>query len=108
MLETIDSLGLDGVIATNTTLARPGVFTENKETGGLSGVPLARKSTQVIRYIARCTEGRLPIIGVGGVVDGVTAGEKMDAGASLVQVYSGMIYRGPSLPREMAVALAAK
>jgi dihydroorotate dehydrogenase len=108
VLETIDSLELDGIIATNTTLDRPGVFAENKETGGLSGVPLARKSTQIIRYIARRTEGHLPIIGVGGVVDGITAGEKMDAGASLVQVYSGMIYRGPSLPREMAVALAAK
>jgi dihydroorotate dehydrogenase len=108
VLETIDSLELDGIIATNTTLARPGVFAENKEAGGLSGVPLARKSTLVIRYIARRTEGRLPIIGVGGIVDGITAGEKMDAGASLVQVYSGMIFRGPSLPREMAVALAAK
>jgi len=108
VLDTINSLELDGIIATNTTVARPGAFIGNQEAGGLSGAPLRRQSTAVIRYISRRTEGRLPIIGVGGIEDGVTAGEKMDAGASLVQVYSGMIYKGPSLPREIAMALAAK
>jgi dihydroorotate dehydrogenase len=108
VLEVIDSLGLDGIIATNTTLSRPGVFAENKEAGGLSGVPLRQRSTVIVRYIARRMEGRLPIIGVGGIDDGLTAAEKIDAGASLVQVYTGMVYRGPSLAREIAVALAAK
>jgi dihydroorotate dehydrogenase len=108
VLETIDSLDLDGIISTNTTLARPGGVAEIKEAGGLSGAPLARKSTAIIRYIACHTEGRLPIIGVGGIVDAITAGEKMDAGAWLVQIYSGLIFRGPSLPREIATALAAR
>jgi len=108
ILGIIDELKLDGIIATNTTLARPGRFAEVDEVGGLSGAPLNRMATRVIRYISRATDGRLPIIGVGGVVDGVTAAEKVDAGATVVQVYSGMIYRGPCLPVEMARAVAAK
>lgn len=108
VLGIIDELKIDGIIATNTTLARPGPFAEVSEAGGLSGAPLARMATKVIRYIAQATEGRLPIVGVGGVTDGISAAEKIDAGATLVQVYSGMIYRGPSLPVEMARAVAAK
>lgn len=108
VLGIIDELKLDGIIATNTTLDRPGPFANVDETGGLSGAPLARMATRVVRYISRATDGRLPIIGVGGVTDGVSAAEKIDAGATLVQVYSGMIYRGPSLPVEMARAVAAK
>ncbi len=108
ILGIIDELNLDGIIATNTTLARPGRFSEVDEVGGLSGAPLNRMATRVIRYISRATDGRLPIIGVGGVIDGVTAAEKIDAGATLVQVYSGMIFRGPCLPVEMARAVAAK
>lgn len=108
VLEIIDELQLDGIIATNTTLERPGPFADVNETGGLSGAPLAQMATRIVRYISRATDGRLPIIGVGGVTDGVSAAEKIDAGAALVQVYSGMIYRGPSLPVEMARAVAAK
>jgi dihydroorotate dehydrogenase len=108
VLGIIDELGLDGIIATNTTLARPGPFAAIDEAGGLSGAPLTAPSTEIIRYIARSTGGRLPIIGVGGIVDGITAAEKIDAGAALVQVYTGMIYRGPSLPVEMARAVSGR
>jgi dihydroorotate dehydrogenase len=66
------------------------------------------KSTAIINYISRATDGRLPIIGVGGIDDPVSAGEKIDAGASLVQVYTGMIFQGPWIGREIARALAAR
>ncbi|MEZ5276490.1 MAG: quinone-dependent dihydroorotate dehydrogenase [Opitutaceae bacterium] len=108
VLGIIDELGLDGIIATNTTLARPGPFAGVDQAGGLSGAPLTRAATGIIRYISRSTEGRLPIIGVGGIMDGRTAAEKIDAGATLVQVYSGMIYRGPSMPIELARAVSSK
>ena len=108
VLGIIDELGLDGIIATNTTLARPGPFAGVDQAGGLSGAPLTRSATGIIRYISRSTEGRLPIIGVGGIMDGRTAAEKIDAGATLVQVYSGMIYRGPSMPVELARAVSSK
>ena len=108
VLTAIAEFGLDGIIATNTTLARPGFFASVNETGGLSGAPVRTKSTQIIRYIALATGGRLPIIGVGGITDEVSAGEKMDAGATLVQVYSGMIYRGPFFARDLAYGLSER
>jgi dihydroorotate dehydrogenase len=107
-LGVIDELKLDGIIATNTTLARPGHFANVNQAGGLSGWPLRRRSTEIINYIARATGGRLPIIGVGGIMDEVTAAEKLDAGATLVQLYTGMIYRGPFFPREVAWALSGR
>lgn len=107
-LEVIADLGLDGIIATNTTLARPGFFATVNEAGGLSGKPLRRRATEVINYIARATRGKLPIIGVGGIYDEETAAEKMDAGATLVQIYTGMIYRGPFFARDLARSLAAR
>lgn len=107
-LAVIADLGLDGIIATNTTLARPGAFAAVQEAGGLSGRPLRRRATEIINYIARATGGRLPIIGVGGIHDEESAGEKLDAGASLVQVYTGMIYRGPFFARDLAWALAER
>ena len=106
VLAVIADHGLDGVVATNTTLARPGAFGRIAEEGGLSGAPLRRRSTEIIRYIARATNGRLPIVGVGGITDVDSAAEKMDAGAALVQVYTGMIYRGPFFAAELARALA--
>lgn len=106
VLATIAHFGLDGIIATNTTLARPGFFSSINEAGGLSGLPLTQRSTEIIRYIARTTNGKLPIIGVGGIHDSVTAGEKLDAGATLVQLYTGMIFRGPFFARDVAFALA--
>ncbi len=108
VLQVIADLGLDGIIATNTTLARPGPFAAVNEAGGLSGAPLRRRSTEIINYIARATSGRLPIIGVGGIMDETGAGEKLDAGASLVQLYTGLIYRGPCFAAEVARALAQR
>ncbi|GBG13271.1 dihydroorotate dehydrogenase [Novimethylophilus kurashikiensis] len=98
---------LDAVIATNTTLSREGVegLPNAAETGGLSGAPVREKSTAVIRQLATALDGALPIIGVGGIVQGRDAVEKIDAGASLVQLYSGLIYRGPALIKEACAAL---
>jgi len=106
VLGVIAEFALDGIIATNTTLARPGPFAAVGETGGLSGAPLRRRSTEMINYISRATNGRLPIIGVGGITDAASAGEKLDAGATLVQLYTGLIYRGPFFAADVARALA--
>ncbi len=105
VLGVVAEFALDGVIATNTTLARPGFFAGVNEAGGLSGAPLRRRSTEIIHYLSRATGGRLPIIGVGGIADPESAAEKMDAGAVLVQVYTGMIYRGPFFAADLARAL---
>lgn len=98
---------IDGVIATNTTLSREGVegLVHGNETGGLSGAPVKDKSTAVIRALSSELGGALPIIGVGGITSGADAVEKMQAGASLVQIYSGLIYRGQSLVTEAAEAI---
>ena len=106
VLLVIEEFGLDGIISGNTTLARPGPFKSVSENGGLSGAPLRVRSTQIINYIARATHGKLPIIGVGGITDAASAGEKLDAGASLVQLYTGMIYRGPFFAAALAHGLA--
>lgn len=108
VLGVIAEYGLDGIIATNTTLARPGYFASVNETGGLSGAPLRRRSTEIVNYIARATAGRLPIVGVGGIADVAGAAEKLDAGATLVQIYTGMIYRGPFFAAELARGLAER
>jgi dihydroorotate dehydrogenase len=105
VLAVIAEYRLDGIVATNTTLARPGFFATVNEAGGLSGRPLRRVSTEIIHYIAKSTAGKLPIIGVGGITDVESAAEKLDAGASLVQVYTGMIYRGPFFAAELARGL---
>ncbi len=98
---------IDGVIATNTTLSRIGVMhlPHGKETGGLSGTPVRDRSTAVIRQLAAELQGAVPIIGVGGILNGEDALEKMQAGAALVQIYTGMIYRGPALIAECAAAI---
>lgn len=107
-LEVISEFGLAGVIATNTTLERPGYFEAVGQAGGLSGAPLGTRSTNIISYISKATHGRLPIIGVGGIMDEKGAGEKMDAGATLLQVYTGMIYRGPFFAHDLSWAVAAR
>ena len=93
---------IDAVIATNTTLGREGVESSPlaAEAGGLSGDPLFEKSTAVIRSLARALAGELPVIAAGGITSGARARAKIDAGAALVQIYSGLIYRGPELVRE--------
>lgn len=98
---------IDGVIATNTTLSREKVqgLKNADETGGLSGAPVKDASTMVIRQLAFHLQGAVPIIGVGGILSGADAQEKIAAGASLVQLYSGLIYRGPQLIREVCNAL---
>ena len=98
---------IDGVIATNTTLAREPVkgMKNGAEAGGLSGAPVRNLSTVVIQQLSKQLQGALPIIGVGGVLSGADAVEKIAAGASLVQIYSGLIYKGPALVRDICKTL---
>jgi len=100
---------MDAVIATNTTLSREGVegLAHADEAGGLSGAPVRDKSTHIVKVLAGELGGRLPIIAVGGITEGRHAAEKIAAGASLVQIYSGFIYKGPALIREAVDAIAA-
>lgn len=110
LIQVADSLvrhNIDGVIATNTTLDRALVqgMKHCDETGGLSGRPLQLKSTQIIRRLSQELSGRLPIIGVGGIDSVIAAREKMEAGASLVQIYSGFIFKGPPLVKEIVTHL---
>jgi dihydroorotate dehydrogenase len=97
---------IDGVIATNTTLGRAGVehLKHGNETGGLSGAPVFEKSTAVVAALSKALAGELPIIAAGGITDGAKAKAKLEAGASLVQIYSGMIFRGPALITEAIAA----
>lgn len=94
---------IDGIILTNTTLDRPTTLPEKfrNEKGGLSGRPLREKSTKVIRNFYKLTKGKLPIIGIGGVSSGQDAYDKICAGASLVQLYSALVFKGPALPTQM-------
>ena len=101
---------MDGVIATNTTLSRAGVEGQRHadEAGGLSGAPLLAMSTAVVGKLATALAGEVPIIGVGGIIKGADAAAKIAAGASLVQFYTGFIYRGPELVAEAAAAIAGR
>lgn len=101
--------GIDGIIATNTTLARDGLKSRHaKETGGLSGAPLFDRSTRVLARLSQLTEGRLPLIGVGGIGCAEEAYQKIRAGASAVQLYSAMVYGGLTLVAEIARGLDAR
>ncbi len=104
IVEIILELNIDGLIATNTTLKRPQISEDNlhgKESGGLSGKPLGDRSTQVIRYIHQKSQGKFPIIGVGGIDSPEEALEKIRAGASLIQIYTGFVYKGPGLIKKI-------
>jgi len=104
-LQVILDTGMQGVIATNTTIDRPTLTSAlASETGGLSGAPLRARSTQMVRRIYQLTGGKLPIIGAGGVMDAASAQEKLQAGASLIQVYTGLVYAGPGLVRSILKA----
>jgi len=106
IVEIVDTTAIDGVIATNTTIAREGLKSEaKKETGGLSGKPLTNRSTEVIRFLHQHGQGRFPIIGVGGIHTAQDAIDKLAAGASLVQLYTGFIYEGPAVIRRINKAL---
>lgn len=111
IVEIIIETKIDGVIATNTTIDRSVLKTAVEKVtaigaGGVSGKVLSKKSTEVIKYLHRQSKGAFPIIGVGGIYSAKDAIEKLEAGASLVQVYSGMIYEGPSLVKEIKKGLA--
>ncbi|PKP25034.1 MAG: dihydroorotate dehydrogenase (quinone) [Bacteroidetes bacterium HGW-Bacteroidetes-2] len=112
LLDIIDIISITkiaGVIATNTTIDRKGLQSEKKEeTGGLSGKPLANRSTEVIRFLSEKSKKAFPIIGVGGIHSAKDALEKLAAGASLVQLYTGFIYEGPTLVKEINKAILRK
>ena len=108
---------LAGIIATNTTIRRDNLQTQviattgksiNEENGGISGLPVKNRSTEVIRFIYSETKGQLPIIGVGGIFTAADAWEKITAGASLLQVYTGWIYEGPLMVRRILIGLQEK
>lgn len=106
IIDIVQTSGIAGVIATNTTIDRSGLHTSEQEVqkigaGGLSGKPVQARSTEVIRYLHDKSGAAFPIIGVGGIDSPQSAQEKLDAGASLIQVYSGMIYQGPSLIKDI-------
>ena len=102
IIEIVVATKIDGVIATNTTLNREGLQSENKsEAGGLSGKPLGERSTEVIRYLADQSKKAFPIIGVGGIHSAEDAVEKLNAGASLVQLYTGFVYEGPAVVKRI-------
>lgn len=112
-LEIIEQTKIDGIVATNTTTTRKGLSCSEQKiqqigNGGLSGKPLTKRSTEIIRYISQKTSGKLPIIGVGGIFSVKDALEKLDAGASLIQLYSGFIYEGPGLINKINKAIAKK
>ncbi|PXW86871.1 dihydroorotate oxidase A [Nitrosomonas sp. Nm84] len=100
---------VDGVIATNTTISRTGIehLPIAQESGGLSGAPLTQRATAVIHQLHHCLQGAIPIIGVGGIMSARDAQDKLKAGASLIQLYTGLIYRGPDLVKEIAQAVCA-
>lgn len=105
ILEVLLDYNFSGIIATNTTIQRP-IGINIEETGGYSGGAFIQKiSTDIVRYISKATSGKLPIIAAGGINDLKSAGEKMDVGASLIQIYTSWIYEGPFFPKKLAVAL---
>lgn len=109
IVQIVADTRIDGVIATNTTLSREGLQSQNKsETGGLSGKPLTNRSTEVIRFLATKSKNAFPIIGVGGIHTPEDALEKLKAGASLIQLYTGFVYEGPAVVRKMNRYLSEK
>ena len=109
IVEIVQGTGIAGVIASNTTISRDNLKSpENikNEIGGLSGKPLTKRSTEVIRYLSEKSNKSFPIIGVGGIHSAKDAQEKLKAGASLVQIYTGFIYEGPGLVKQILTSLA--
>lgn len=113
VIEIVQEAGVDGIIATNTTIDRSGLSTsadaiEAIGAGGLSGQPLTNRSTAVIRYIHEHSKGTFPIIGVGGIHSPADALEKLEAGATLVQLYTGFIYEGPGIIKKINKAILSR
>jgi dihydroorotate dehydrogenase len=108
-LEVVVKLGLDGVIVANTTIGRVGLRSPLAvESGGLSGAPLRERCTQLVRQVHQRTGGDLPIVGVGGIMSEEAARERLEAGAVLVQVYTGLVYAGPGLVQRILTGLAIR
>ena len=110
ILELVAPRNIAGIVATNTTISRPQTNDSAAqkiyaEAGGLSGKPLRGRSTEIIRHLYKQTGGKLPIIGVGGIFDADDAWEKIAAGASLLQIYTGLVYEGPGINREIVAGL---
>jgi dihydroorotate dehydrogenase len=110
IIEIVESTGIAGIVATNTTISREGLLSdkttvENIGAGGLSGQPLTKRSTEVIRYLTKRTQK--PVIAVGGIMTAEDALEKLQAGAKLVQVYTGFVYEGPALVNNILKVLKA-
>jgi dihydroorotate dehydrogenase len=113
IIELAQEVKLSGLVATNTTVSREGLRTEKEKVakigmGGLSGKPLKQKSTQIIQYVSKQTNGLLPVIGSGGIFTAEDAKEKLAAGASLIQVWTGFIYEGPAIVKRICEDLARK
>lgn len=110
VVETFNITGIDGIVATNTTVSRENLITDKKRideiaNGGLSGKPLTKRSTEIIKYITDKSNGNIPIIGVGGIMTVQDALDKLNAGATLIQVYTGFIYKGPAFVKRINKAL---
>lgn len=113
ILDIVSITGIDGIVATNTTISREGLsysaeWVERLGTGGLSGKPLTQRATDVIRYLHTKSAGKVPIIAVGGIMSASDALEKLEAGASLVQIYTGFVYEGPAFARKINKYLASR
>ena len=111
VIDIVQQVKLAGIVATNTTISREGLLSDSTEVhdmgiGGLSGKPVRKRSTEIIRYISQKTNGTIPIIAVGGIFNEHDAQEKIDAGASLVQVYTGFIYSGPGIAKNICKSMA--
>jgi dihydroorotate dehydrogenase len=113
IIDLAKEVKLSGLVATNTTISRENLTTEQQTVaqigaGGLSGLPLQSKSTQIVQYITRQTGGSLPVIASGGIFNGANAKDKMAAGASLIQIWTGFIYEGPSIIKNICKELSQK
>ncbi len=112
-LEIVKRLGIDGLVATNTTVSRQGLKTSPEKVkaiknGGMSGAPITRRSLEVVKYVSKKTEGKLPIIAVGGIMSPKDAINMLEAGATLIQLYTGFIYEGPGLAKKINKAILKK
>ncbi|MCK5717274.1 MAG: quinone-dependent dihydroorotate dehydrogenase, partial [Thiomargarita sp.] len=107
LANTVLKYAIDGIIATNTTLSRAGVenLEHANEQGGLSGAPLSKRATEIVAQLSDKLQGKIPIIAVGGIMSAADAQDKIKAGASLVQIYTGLIYQGPHLVKKISRVL---
>ncbi len=113
IIDIVRTTGIEGIVATNTTISRDGLATPKAQVaaigaGGLSGKPVTSRSTEVVRYIHTNSQGQIPIIASGGIFTAADAKEKLDAGAKLVQVYTGFIYEGPGIAKNICNGLLNK